>query len=95
MVKKMLKTVRNKWSKPVWVWKASPLSSAEMFEFVLKLSEGSLFKVRSAAMFLLQFNLMAGFDNIKFIIVMEVKLLQFADLEVYIKKTKSYNSFEA
>ena len=54
MVKRVLKSVSNKWSKPVK--KAVPLSSSEVSKLAVILLEGSFKDLRTAAMVLLQFS---------------------------------------
>ena len=65
IVRKLLQSATKKWSNPVR--KATPVSSMEMTRFGLILSLGSFKELRTAAVFLMQFGLMARFDDVEHI----------------------------
>ena len=93
IVKRILKSASKKWSKPVK--KAAPLTSAEVSRLAIIPLEGSFKDLRTAAMVLLQFSLMARYGDIQFILVKDVMLLPSGDLEVRVSIAKNYKVFEA
>ena len=76
--------------------KSVPISSEELIAFGLLLTQSSKFlELRSAAMFLLQFGLMARWSDVQQLKVGHVTVLASGDLQVYVSAAKNYEAYEA
>ena len=96
VVKKMIQTAIKKFAKPAK--KSTPVSSKELIYFGILLTRqlgGEVKELRMAAMFLLQFGLMARWGDVQQLKVGQVMVLASGDLEVHVASAKNYESYAA
>ena len=94
LVGRIAKSIAKKYSKPVK--KAKTISSKEVRDMVeLLLSNGSFKDERTANFFLIQFLLMARFEEVANLKKENVVILDSGDLEIKIVEAKNYGSWDS